>query len=51
MVQHVTRRELLQRVSLVAGGAVLAADGPPATPPLSGQAALTAPAVANAPAG
>ena len=53
MVQPVTRRELLQRVSLVAGGAaLLAACGPSAAPPPDRQAAPTAPtaAAANAPA-
>ena len=50
MVQHVTRRELLQRVSLVAGGSLLAACGPPAAPqPSSGLAAPTVPASAAKP--
>ena len=49
MVHRVTRRELLQQMSLVAGGALLAACGPPAAPPPAGQPAATAPAVASAP--
>jgi peptide/nickel transport system substrate-binding protein len=46
MVQQVTRRELLRRMSLVAGGALLAACGPPTAPQPSSQAAPTVPASA-----
>src|SRR5262252_5643389 len=50
MVKQVTRRDLLKRMSLVVGGALLAACGPPAAAPPAGQAPPTAPAASGAPA-
>ena len=50
MVKQVTRRDLLKRTSLVVGGALLAACGPPAAAPPAVQAPPTAPAASGAPA-